>query len=278
MSFATFLERWANDSTHNIKRTQGDAEASYTIQTPNLLSECEILYRGVPALEQSHLTEANICWLRDQSNKLRCCYCFEGVFTELTYKHLDALFGKRIRDSQYCSENNERMLPNGIRVPVVPLDFIEHIAGKQSQRKRRKIQKARVKKAHLPHVNAILWFFYMGAAPATEECYHSILVNPPRIFAKNRSTLPNAPDGSAAVAAPRPMTSDAQRAAVMEVLETTRTAISEHGLYATQLENCCLASVRSMDDLVNLTTTLSDGTVVKIGAEIISAYNFLFPI
>ena len=276
MSFSTFLERWASvgDTTSDFDQKQ----PTYTIKTSNELLESEILYRGVPVVDLSQLSESNICWLRDASDHLRCCIYHKKSFLELSYKQLDSIFGKRIRDSQYCIDNNERMLPNGIRVPVVPLEFIEKVEGRASQRKRKKIEKPRVKKSQLHHVNAILWFFYVGAAPTTEECFQSLLVNPPRIFARDPKTLPKQMDGSLVEPLPiEPCIVKSQRAVVLSALESTRAVISKHPLYATQLEHCCLESVRNMGDLVNLSITQSDGTAVQIGAEIISVYNYLFP-
>ena len=271
MSFETFLDRWTADP-----KAVKQELVPYRVQMSNALSECEILHRGVQALDSTHFEENQICWLRDASNKLKCCYYMGGVFHEFTYKQLDVLFGQRIRDSQYCLENNKRILPNGIYVPVVPPEFITQVVGKDASRKRRKIEQARIKKTQMDQVNAILWFFYVDSAPTIEECYTSIYSTPPRIFARDESTLPKSPNGT--VQYPTEETVELEnRASILNVLKRTRDTIKKHPLYAKQLQTCCLSTVRTMDDLVNLSVTKTDGTVVKIGSEIISVYDFLFP-
>lgn len=274
MSFKTFLERWANDS----KSTKAEAAITYKVTPPNTFSECEVLHMGVKATDNTQLDETNMCWLRSPLNELKCCYWLNNAFHEFSFKQLDGIFGPRIRDSQYCIDNNERILPNGIRVPVVPLEFIEQLEGKDRKKKRRKLEKTRIRKQYLSHVNTIIWFFYTASAPSLDECFDPPLLHPPRIFSRDPKTLPKNKDG---VIVEPPSTSStkvgSEYNAIMEVLESTRTIIAKHPLYATQLNKCCLTSVKTMDDLVQLTIKDNNGKDVSIGSEIISVYNFLFP-
>merc|ERR1711865_833704 len=117
MSFSEFLKTWANDP----KTTRNERCVRYKLQSSNAISECEILHRGVCVYDISNIVEDNVCWLRDQSNSLRWCYSTsDNLFYELTHKQLELLYGSRIQDRDFCAKNNERILPNGIRVPVVP--------------------------------------------------------------------------------------------------------------------------------------------------------------
>jgi hypothetical protein len=251
MSFGTFLERWAADA----KGLKTYKPSYYTVKTNDDLAECEIIHRGVAALEENHLYESNICWLRDPTSKLKCCYCIRDVFVECTYKQLDFIFGKRIRDAEYCVKNNQRMLPNGIRVPVVPPEFIEQATGKHLDRKRRKLCQRRIKKSNLEHVNTVLWFLCTSSAPTMQECYEPQLGHPPRIFTRGgMSTLP--------------------WDAGVDVLPSAQSVPTMQSAR----EQTCLDSVRSMDDLANLVVFNLDGVGVNIGSEIISVFNYLHPL
>ena len=217
--------------------------------------------------------------LCDPNIKLKLCDCIRDVLVECTKNLLDFIFGNRIRDAEFCVKNTQRMLPNGIRVPVVPPEFIEQATGKHLDRKRRKLCQRRIKKSNLEHVNAVLWFLCTSSAPTMQECYEPQLGHPPRIFTRGgMSTLPWDAGVDALPSAQSVPAMQSAREQTLRVLTETRNAIHKHPLYAKQLETCCLDSVRSMDDLANLVVFNLDGVGVNIGSEIISVFNYLHPL
>tara|TARA_B100000787_G_C16194545_1_gene299805 strand:+ start:1601 stop:2395 length:795 start_codon:yes stop_codon:yes gene_type:complete len=260
MSFEQFLEKWASDP----KEIKQHEPISLKTAPSRCLTECEILHRGTTTHVIEELSGDNVCWLRDQTDALRWCYCTSaGDFVELSHRQLEQLYGERIRDHAFSMHNNQRILPNGIQVPVVPPTFIDAVLDKVQERKKRKVQQRKLKKGLLAHTNSILWFFNENAAPTRAECFASVFVLPRQIFAKDTDEVP-------AETAPTPTS------ALFELLNHARDAVQKHPLYAEQLKTCCLDRVQTLDDLVNL--TIKDGDRdVKIGPEIISVFNRFFP-
>ena len=259
MSFETYMKDWSNG-----KRAL-DCKTFYEIRPTNTsLQDCEVLQRGVEAVNDILLHKENICWLRGTGNNLICCYSIDNSFRELSFKQLDLLFGDEIR--QGGIKNNVQLLSNGIEVPIVPEKFIEEITNKHEQKKRRVLYAQKIKKKNLNEMNSMLYFFNMDSAPTVEESHESIHVIPPNLLY------------SPAGADVEKETDDVPlRKRIIAILETTRDKIKNHPVYRSRLETSIFKDVHSVADLLKVTVTDQNGNSVAIAQSLVDLYNLLFP-
>jgi len=253
------MEDWAKG-----KRALTTGDSYYEIRPSTLsLQECEILHQGIDAVEESLLNGRNICWLRDQSGTMRCCYFIDNSFLEFNFKQLDTLFGEEIRSGGI--QKNEQILANGIAVPIVPESFINEVLQKHEQKKRRVLYAQKIKKKNLKDMNSMLWFFNMRSAPTLEECFESIHIIPPKLFRTKHAT-------QKAKQSPLSL-----RDRTIQILETTRNKIKDHPVYNKRLETSVFESVDSVSDLLKVSVADDNGKRINISQHLVSLYDILFP-
>jgi len=248
------------------KRALDSVSVFYEIRPSNIsLQDCEILHQGQDVVEESAINRENICWLRDQCSKIRCCYYIDNSFFELNFKQLDTIFGDEIRKGGV--QKNEQLLANGIVVPIVPDEFKEEILNKYQQKKRRVLFAQRIKKKNLKDMNTMLWYFNMNCAPTTEELHQSIHIIPPNLL---RSIHPK--KQSSDTTTPIDL-----RERILGLLETTRKKIKKHPVYNKKLEPLLFENLENVSDLLKLTVEDEKGNKINISQHLVSFYHLLFP-
>ena len=203
-------------------------------------------------VQDIELSVDNVCWVRDAADKIHAAIFINLDFAVLTFKQCDVIFGERMREPEF---RNEQRLANGIVVPIVPHEYVEHAKHRAVKRQKREAAAPRrPRRGALPELNRVIAYFNVDAAPTTEEKTESIALLPNDLL-KSRTTL-------------TPVTSQTKRDRVIGVLSAARDELLKSPLHAAHLNDSCIDEISSFDDLADVQID---------GVQLLSIFNLLLP-
>jgi len=259
MSFKDYLGSWT------AGKAMPETPARYAVNASEADLDSEILAHGEAVVDmEADVGANNVSWVRDNAGSFRACYVLmDGSIHELSFKQADAIWGAEARSPTFDAAKNAQELPNGIRVPRIPLFYIDAIAARREHKIQKQKTQQKLKKRALSEINRVTWHFNAGLGFSEEEYTQSVVVLPPGIFTLKRGVKRKRPE-------------ETQRERVTRILSAARDGVAQHPVFKSKLEECILNDVESIADLPNLVVEI-DGQQIKAAQFVLSIFNFLHP-